>query len=439
MDHYRDGRDSVMRVTRSISRSLYRTAGYVAVLLAVAACSALPLPGRIAQPTSPALLDLPSATQSRLRDFDLAVKGLRERHIDPRIVDDAWLAEAAAFRRSLVDGAADNMDDNAYAQKLAELLAKLGDPAVVLWAPSSQVNRSEEGAPFSGIGVLVGMPKPGKDRLVVLTVYAGSPAEKAGIMAHDSIVAVDGRPVTYEEREDILGRIRGPVGTTVTLTVRSPGKTEREVTVRRAPIVPAAQTVARRMPDTNIAYLLPGQGDPESLPIQITRGLRALAADKVPDGIILDLRVMQDNLFPISSMLSLFANGTVGSRHTRGGQQKIEVNGRQIGGSQDLPLVILIGDQTQGPAVSFAAMLQDLGRARLVGTRTSALVAQPLTLSLPETGLQLVMPSVEYRGIEGRVLHGTGLAPDEDIQLAWEEFSADNDLQLERAIALLRR
>ena len=435
MDHYQGGRDSVTRVTRSV----YRTTGYIAVLLAVTACSALPLPGRIAQPTSPTPLDLPSATQARLRDFDLAVKGLRERHIDPRIVDEAWLAEAAAFRRSIIDGAVSNVDDNAYAQKLAELLAKLNDPGVALWAPSSQVSRSEEDTPFSGIGVLVGMPKPGKDRLVVLTVYAGSPAEKAGIMAHDSIVAVDGKPVTYDERENILGRIRGPGGTTVTLTIRSPDEIEREVTVRRAPIAPATNTVAQRIAGTNIAYLSPGWGDAESLPIEIARGLRDLAAEKAPDGIILDLRITQDSPFPIVPMLSLFANGAVGSRHTRGGQQKIEVNGKQIGGSQDLPLVILIGDQTQGPAVSFAAMLQDLSRARLVGAKTSPLVAEPLALDLPETGLQLVIPSVEYRGTKGRVLHRTGLTPHENIQLAWEEFSTDNDPQLERAIALLRR
>ncbi|MGQ9814837.1 MAG: S41 family peptidase [Candidatus Roseilinea sp.] len=434
-DHFRDAYCAIKRLGRKAGLVAWR----IVAALVMTACSTLPLPGRNVEPAPQASLDLPSATQGRLRDFDLLIKTLRERYIDPGRIDDAWLDKAAAFRRSISTGAIDNMDNDAYAQKLAELLTGLDDPAVALWGPLSEASRLEEDVPFGGIGVLVGMPKPGKDRLVVLTVYEGSPAEKAGIMPHDSIVAVDSRPVRYEERDSVLGRVRGPVGTTVTLTIRSPGQAEREVIIQRAPIVPASQTVARRIPGTSIAYLSPGQGDPESLPIQITRALRALAADKALHGIILDLRVVQDSLFPINPMLSLFANGPVGARHMRSGQQKIEVNGKQVGGSQDLPLVILIGDQTQGPAVSFAAMLQDLGRATLVGTNTSPLVAEVFTLNLPETGLQLVIPSAEYRGIKGRVMHGTGLAPDENIQLGWEDFSVDNDLQLERAIALLRR
>lgn len=429
MDHYRGGRDSVARIAQSV----WRTAGHVAVLLAVTACSALPLPGRSAQPTSPVPLDLPSATQARLRDFDLAVKDLRERHIDPRIVDDAWLAEAAAFRRSIIDG----IENDAYLAGFQRLLAKLGDPAIALRPLPS--NDGPASASFTGIGVVVGAPQAGKDRLVVLTVYAGSPAEKAGIRAHDVILAVDGEPVNSDDWQTTIGRIRGPAGTTVTLTVRSPGEVAREVVARRGPITPNRQSLIERVPGTNIGYLAPGQGSAEDLPIELARGLRDLASDKTPDGIILDLRTVQEPSFPIISMLSLFANGAAGTRHSRSGQQRIEVRGRQIDGSQDLPLVILIGDQTQGPAISFAAMLQDLGRARLVGAKTSPAVAEPVILNLRETGLQLAIPAVEYRGVKGRALHRAGLAPDEDTGLSWEEITSDNDVQLERAIALLKR
>ncbi len=436
MHHYRNPGGAAARVARSVWRALGRVAAPLATLLAMTACSALPLPGRIAQPTPPVPLDLPSATQAKLRDFDLAVKSLREQYIDSRAIDEAWLAEAAAFRRRILEGAA----DETFAPDLERLLEKLNDPAIVLRAPTPDMAASSAATTtFSGIGVLVALPERGKDRLVVLAVYAGSPAERGGVRPHDSILAVDGRRITYEERQTVIGRIRGPTGTTVTLTLRSPNQPEREVTLRRAPITPTSRTVVERVPGTNIGYLAPAPGDAESMHIELARGLRALASDKTPDGVILDLRIVREDSFPILPMLSLFANGALGARHTRSGQQKIEVRGKQIAGSQDLSLVILIGDQTQGPAVSFAAMLQDLGRAKLVGAHTSPQTAEVTVLSLPETELQLAIPSAEYRGIKGRALHRTGLAPDEDTGLAWETFSADDDPQMKRAIALLKR
>lgn len=418
------------------AQRIARVAASVTALLALTACSALPLAGRAARPTPAVPLDLPTATQSRLRDFDLAVESVRDRHIDPGLVNDDWLAEADAFRGRIIEG----MDNEAYARGLAQLLEKLNDPAIRLEAMSSQVaGSSVVTTTFSGIGIVAGMPQPGKDRLVVLAVYPGSPAERAGLKPHDAILAVDGRRVTYDERQTVLGRIRGPSGTQVTLTVRSPGQSEREMAIRRAPITPTSRPVIGRAPGTNIAYLAPAPGNAELLAIDLARGLRDLASDKMPDGIILDLRTVQEPSFPITPMLSLFANGPVGARHTRSSQQRIEVSGKQIGGSQDLPLAILIGDQTQGPAVSFAAALQDLGRAKLVGAKTSPAVAEPVILNLRGTGLQLAIPAVEYRGVKGRVLHRTGLTPDEDTGLAWEEIPADRDPQLERAVALLKR
>ena len=382
------------------------------------------------------MLDLPAATQAKLRDFDLAIKQLRDTYIAPNAFSDNWLAEVNSFRQKITEGASN--DD--YLLGFQSLLEKLNDPSIILQAPATNVASTDTTtSTFTGVGMLVGLPEPGKERLVVRVVYTGSPADSAGIKPHDSILAIDGRRVRYDERDTILSRVRGPSGSQVKLTLKSPGQPEREVSVRRGPVTPDSHTEASRIPGTNIAYIIPNNTGDETLPIDLARSLRDLASDKEPDGMILDLRIMQGSTFPVIQMLSLFANLNVGMRYTRAGQQKLEVSGKQIGGSQDVPLVILISDQTQGPAVSFAAMLQDLGRARLVGSRTSSLVAEPSALSLPNTGLQLAIPSIEYRGVKGQALHRAGLVPDVDTQLTWEDFTAENDPQLERAIDLLKR
>ncbi|MCS7061132.1 MAG: hypothetical protein RMN25_08180, partial [Anaerolineae bacterium] len=166
-----------------------RALSQLAVLLTATACAALPLGlGEQTKQATPIPLDLPATTQAQLRDFELLVNVLRRQHINPRITDEKWLAEADAVRSRIVNG----ISAETYLREIEKLVEQLNDRSVSIQAPAATPTATNTATTtFSGIGVLVGLPEPDKERLVVLKVYRGSPAEQAGIRPHDSIVAID--------------------------------------------------------------------------------------------------------------------------------------------------------------------------------------------------------------------------------------------------------
>ncbi|MCL5994538.1 MAG: S41 family peptidase [Chloroflexi bacterium] len=403
----------------------------VCAVLAVA-CS---VPGLARQQPTPAIpIDLPLQTQEQLRDYDLAVKTVREGYIDNQAFGTNWQAAVSTYRDRVRNG----VDATAFYDTLDELLATLNDEDLTLTRPQQQPTATTSvSGTFSGIGVMVSLPERDKDRLLVLAVYPGSPAGQAGLQAHDAIVQIDGHPVTYDERATVTSRIRGQDGTEVTLTVRTPGQPEREVTLTRRPITPSSLMIARRVPNTNIGYILPDYTDMDGMRIAMARAFRDLSSHQTLDGVILDLRTAQSPIFPIEDMLGLFANAQVGNQYTRAGKTKVEITGKNIAGSQELPLVILVSDLTRGSAESLAGMLQELGRARVIGTRTAGRVALQTPVVLPNTGAQLLIPAGEYRGVKDQSWYRKGVTPDITSDQSWEAFTDEDDPQVKQAVQIL--
>jgi carboxyl-terminal processing protease len=415
-------------------RTLHLVVLLVVSAVLMAACSA---PNLLrAQPTAAVPIDLPLRTQYQLRDYDLAVKSVRERYIDGQAFGPTWQAAVATYRDRIVKG----VDDDTFYNTLGELLATLNDDDLSLTRPQPQPDAtSSVSGTLTGIGVGVALPEQGKDRLLILVVYPDSPAEQGGLKPHDAIVKIDGKPVTYAERNTVTSRIRGPSGSEVTLTVRTPGKGEREVKLTRRPIVPVSPMVARRVEGTNIGYIVPDYANSDGMRIAIAQALRDLSRFQTLDGLILDLRTAQSPSFPTADVLSLFVNGPVGNAYTRTGKVKLEITGKNIVASQELPLVVLVSDLTRGSAESFAGILQDLGRARVAGTKTSGHVAVQSPLMLPNTGAQILIPAGEYRGVKDQSWYRRGLTPDITSDKGWDDFTDEGDTQIQQAVKALTK
>ena len=134
------------------------------------------------------------------------------------------------------------------------MLGTLGDENhTMFFSPEAaeQQNSAMEGT-FEGIGAYV------EDRdgfIRIVTPIHGSPAEKAGILAGDTVLKVDGEDVTGLASWEVVSRIRGPAGTTVLLTVLHPDdKDPVEISVTRGTIDVASVSWAR-IPDTDLVYL----------------------------------------------------------------------------------------------------------------------------------------------------------------------------------------
>ena len=138
---------------------------------------------------------------------------------------------------------------------------------------------------FEGIGALV---EPAEDGGVKLQhLFAGSPAEKAGLQDGDAIIKVDGKDITDMELNDAVAMIRGPRGSKVGLTIKRGEQAPFDITVTRARIeIPVVET--KTVGNGKVEYIPLGEF---SAP-RADRVQEALqkAVDKKPQGIILDLR-----------------------------------------------------------------------------------------------------------------------------------------------------
>src|SRR5215204_2795738 len=149
-----------------------------------------------------------------------------------------------------VDGA--DLENASIASIVARLKERYHDRFSHYFTPSEYA-RFKQGARFSGVGLAVNEIARG---LRVATVYKHTPAKEAGIEPGDVITAVNGRSIAGEDADAVTARIRGPEGTEVTLTVNSPRRGSRDVTLTRREVdVPQVSGRIERIDGAKIAYV----------------------------------------------------------------------------------------------------------------------------------------------------------------------------------------
>lgn len=399
------------------------------------ACSVNSL--RRSTPTPSVPIDLPIRTQGQLRDFDIATASVHDLYINQKAAD-SWQSQSSGFRTQVGAG----MDDDQFFAMMSVFLGAMKDADLSILRPplsTSITSTTSTTTTITGIGIIAGLPVLNSNRLLVMNVFPVSPAAAAGLKPHDSIIQIDGRPVTAEEGAAVLTRLRGPDGSKVTLTIHTPGQADRDIVVTRAAITAQSTFTYNRVPGTNIGYIQPDGATMDGMRVAISSALRDLSSHDVLDGLILDLRIMQSPDFPVVDLLELFANGNVGALQTRTGKTKVDITGKNVAGSQELPLVVLVSDQTRGTAESFAGMLQDLGRARIAGAPTRGRLAVINAITMPNTGAALLIPAGEYIGVKNTSWYGSGIKPDVPSDKKWEDYTAEDDPQLQQAVHALTR
>ena len=252
-------------------------------------------------------------------------------------------------------------------QGLTGMVASLDDPYSHYLDPRAYRESMEEPSPpMAGIGIDA-IAEP--DGLLVVTVFDRSPAARAGLMRADVIIKVGSTSLADRPGDFGFEQIRGPAGTRVTLTIRR-DDTEHVVSVERANfVVPVASGRMLRYRDVPIGYLrLTGfsEDSAEKLRTQVQTALDAHAR-----ALILDLRGNGGGLINEAiDIASLFiTQGTIMSAVERGQPRRVyTARGDAI--AAHIPLVVLVDHGTASSAEIVTAALQDLGRAKVVGTHT---------------------------------------------------------------------
>ena len=197
-------------------------------------------------PLPPDALSIPE--QMRIALFENVWTGIRDFYIDPELKGLDWDAIGDQYAPLIIE-----TDDaiQVYAL-LAEMVDLLEDPYTQFLSPADLGDPAAVDPTYVGIGALVDSSASADDSegLRILYVFQGASARDAGIEARDRIIAVDGDPCAR------IADIRGPAGTSVTLTVVSPGEEARDVVVERRKIDPLTLPESERLgADQEVGYL----------------------------------------------------------------------------------------------------------------------------------------------------------------------------------------
>jgi len=280
------------------------------------------------------------------------------------LIDAAWPREKPAdeFRNVLLNG----------------LLGPVAGDSRLMTDKEYNVEQQFGGNRYEGVHIALSSDGEGKDRRTkIMGVVAGGPADRAGVKVEDVIEAVDDVDMLGKKITEVVDKIRGPLGSTVTLTVRQPkADSPRKLSMTRERLFIATITGLSKTPAGGwnhridgpdpIAYLRFGTIN-ASTPHELRQVAEALDADP-PRGVILDLRGPRESDFHATVLLAdaLLSSGVIGRLQTNERTTPYQADSDQL--FRGKPITVLIDQATQGVDEWLVAALQDNDRAVVIGS-----------------------------------------------------------------------
>ena len=336
----------------------------------------------------------------------------------PDVVSQAR-ARLAADAVGPVDG--DALD----AAEIRAMLAATGD-RWASWHPVGEV--TDASAPtdghYSGVGVWLA---PSGAYVQIASVVPASPAARAGLVAGDDLISVDGRTLDPGDLTSALASLRGPTNSSTRLVVQS-GGAEREVVLTRADVASS----------TDVHTDMPAPGVLRLSVTSFSRGssdevAAAVAANPGVAGIVLDLRGNPGGVLGEAvSVAGEFLDGGPVVSYVRRTSPPVTLSA-DTGRAVTTPLVVLVDDATASAAEVLAGALADRGRAVVIGQKTFGKASVQETVTLQD-GSTLELTVARYRTPAGHDLDGVGITPDVVTPVS----TGSQDPTLVRSLAVLQ-
>ena len=296
--------------------------------------------------------------------------------------------------------------ENASIGSIIDRLKRRYDDRFSHYFTPTEYDRFQMGARLSGVGIAVTEVPQG---LRVATVYKSTPAREAGIQPGEIIAAVNGQSIAGKDADAVTGRIRGPAGTQVTLTIRSRDGKSRDVTVTRREVeVPQVSGRLEEVDGKKLAYVrlagfFPGAHG------ELRKEVERLYAQGA-QGLVLDLRGNGGGLLTEAILVSsiFVPDGTIVSTHGRTQRARtFDATGNAL---PRHPMVVLINGDTASASEIVTAALEESGIATVVGTTSFGKGTFQEVIPLNNGGA-LDLTVGEYLTRDGTSINRTGIAP----------------------------
>ncbi len=285
---------------------------------------------------------------------------------------------------------------------IPQILADLDPHSVYISAKDAQAVADDLKGSFSGVGIEFTIRK---DTIHVQNVVKNGPAQRAGILAGDKIVSVDGKPFVGKivTNEEAMRRLKGPKDTKVKLGVMRYGqKAVKYFTVTRGDI-PQKSITATYMLDKNTGYIKVKSFGETTYP-EMLIALAKLSQEGFTN-LVIDLRdntggymnsaIQMANEFLPKNKLIVY---TIGRKSPR---QNFPSDGH--GSYQKIPLVVLINEGSASASEIFAGAMQDNDRATIIGRRSFGKGLVQQQLSFPD-GSMIRLTIARYYTPSGRCI-----------------------------------
>ena len=410
------------------SRTLGRRArfSFGLVLLALVFTLGVGLGAALAPAMSPSHSQAAPSPAASVSVFGEAWDIVHQHYVDPTAIDDQKMLVAA------ISGMLETLGDQGHTRYLT--------------ADELRMHAEELSGTYTGVGIQI---EERDGNIVVVTPLDNTPAQEAGIRPGDVLIEIDGQSAQGLGLDEVVRRVRGPEGTSVTLVFQRPGQREPiQVTLVRETI--RISPVNWTMLPGQIAHIRLSQfssGATDDLKRAIAG---AQAAGAV--GIVLDLRnnpggLVNEAIGVASQFLP--PNSTVFLSQVRSGDRE-EYRTEVSASPTDLPMVVLINGGTASAGEIVAGAIQENKRAPLVGERTFG-TGTVLTEFRLQDGSAILLGTELWLTPSGRQIWRNGIEPDVRVSLPPEvqpampvggkplsEEAMAQDVQLQAALRILQ-
>lgn len=314
---------------------------------------------------------------------------------------------------------------------LSGLVGATGDPYSVFMNPEEAKEFEEDlSGTFEGIGAEIGF------RNNVLTIVApleDMPAVKAGLRAGDKIYAIDKQSAADLSVDEAVKKIRGPKGTTVTLSVIRDGVDKPlDITITRDTVV--VKSVKTSYDAKKKIFTIKISNFNDDTEVLFNQAVQD-AIVKNPKGLILDLRNNPGGYLETAvKVASEWIDKGVVVSEEFSDKKKIEHSSNGSNRLASIPTVVLVNKGSASASEIVAGALKDYGKATLIGEKTFG-KGSVQVLRQMEDGSVVKITTAKWLTPKGSYIHEKGIEPDKAVEMKIDDEK--NDLQYNEAVKFL--
>lgn len=306
------------------------------------------------------------------------------------------------------------------------------------YVPASEYAALEETMANSYVGIGISLSNPQQGTFVVKSVVEGGPADQAGMLPEDVIVQVDGNSVEDMTMNDVSALIKGEAGTQVTITVLRQGEQQSLYVTRNRldTVVAKGNLINGTIGYVRIENFVSRSAEETIRTIEdlVSQGATMLLFDVRfnSGGYENELIDILDYLLPEGTLLS--------NKDKQGKEEFFSSDESHL----NMPMAVLINEDSYSAAELFAAVLSEYGAAKTVGAKTVGKGYYQNLFQLDD-GSAVDLSVGRYFTSKGENLEGIGLTPDVSVDMSDEDNAAlyygtldqEKDAQLQAAVELL--